>query len=75
MAVQLTPELEQRLEHIAQETRRSPEELTLSAVQALVEDYEEQLAAVKESDEQFERGEFFSQDEVLEHLRKRFAKA
>ena len=75
MAVQLTPELEQRLEQIACETQSSPEALTQAAVQALVEDYEEQVAAVKEADERFARGEFLPHEEVVALFRKRFAKA
>jgi predicted transcriptional regulator len=75
MALQLTPALEQRLEHLAAETNRSSNELAQSVMEAYVEDHEDLVAAVKEADEEFERGEFLPHEEVVAQFAKHFAKA
>ncbi len=74
MALELSPALEQKLEHLAAQTHRSPGELAHNALEAYLADYEEQLAAVKEADEQFERGEFIPHEQVVAMFRERFAK-
>ena len=75
MALQLTPDLEQKLENLAAESHVSPDELAQTAVENFVAEYEELSAAVKEADEEFERGDFVSHEEVVAMFAKRFAKA
>ena len=75
MALQLPAALEQRLAHLATEVHRSPDELAQEAVEVFVASHEEFLAAIKEADEEFERGEFLSHKEVVAIFEKRFNKA
>jgi len=75
MAIQLTPALEQRLQHIAAETKRTPEEIAEYATEVYVSDYEELRAAVQEADDQIARGECVPHEKVVALFRKRFAGA
>ena len=75
MALQLTPDLEQKLERLAAQSHVSPDELAQTAVEHFVSEYEELAAAVKEADEDFERGDYVPHEEVVAMFAKRFAKA
>ena len=75
MSLQLTPDLEQKLEQLAAESHVSPDELAQTAMEAFVSEYEELAAAVKEADEDFERGDYVPHEEVVAMFAKRFAKA
>lgn len=75
MAIRLTPALEQRLQHLADETHRTPEEIAEDAMDIYVSDYEELRAAVQEADDEIARGECVPHEEVVARFEKRFAKA
>ena len=75
MSIHLTPALALSLQQIAAETHTSPDELTQSAMEAFVAEYQEIRDAVKESDEQFERGDFLPHEEVVSRFAKRFTEA
>jgi len=75
MEIQLTPALASNFQQMAAETQTSPEELTQSTMEPLVAEYKEIRDAVRESDEQFERGEFLSHEEVGNHFAKRFQRS
>lgn len=75
MSLQLTPDLEEKLQHLAAESHVSPDALAQSAVQEFIAEYEELATAVKEADDEFERGDYVSHEEVVAMFAKRFAKA
>jgi predicted transcriptional regulator len=75
MSIHLTPALSLSLEQIAAETHTSPEELTQSTMEAFVAEYEEVREAVRQSDAEFERGDFLSHEEVVARFAKRFTEA
>jgi len=74
MALNLTPSTEAKLQHLAAEIHRSPDDLAESAVQALFAEYDELRREVERADEEFERGEFLPHQEVVALFAKRFAK-
>jgi predicted transcriptional regulator len=75
MSIHLTPAIEQKLNHLAAETLRSPDELAESAMEAFFADYDDLHREVKLADEEFERGEFLPHEEVVALFARRFAKA
>ena len=65
MPVQLTPDLERRLEHLAAETHRSPNELAQQAVSSYIRYVEDLLADVRAGDSSAERDGVLTSEQVL----------
>ena len=70
MAVHLTPAQEQRLQHLAAETHRTPDELAQEGVDRFLA-YEEDLhAAVKRGREDIVAGRLLEHEEVFARINK-----
>jgi predicted transcriptional regulator len=75
MSLHLTPELERRLEQLAAQTGRTPEDLTVEALDLFVTEQEESIAAIREGDDDIARGNVLSHEEVVARFERRFSKA
>ncbi len=75
MALQLTPALEQRLEHLAAETNRSPADLAHEAITSYLQHIETLALDVREGDESAERDGVLSTAQVMERITKRYQAA
>lgn len=75
MALQLTPDLEQRLEHLAAESHCSPDELAQEALDRFVSYREDLLATLQQARESADRDGWLTSEEVLERIAKRFKAA
>jgi predicted transcriptional regulator len=75
MPLHLTPELEQRLEQVAAQSGRTPEELAHEALDRFVTEQEEILAAIQEGDDDIAAGRVLDHEEVVARFEKRFSKA
>jgi predicted transcriptional regulator len=68
MAVHLTPAQEQRLAHLAAQTEQTPDELAQQAVENFLTYQEAFLAAVKDGDDDFARGDVLEHEEVVAQI-------
>jgi predicted transcriptional regulator len=70
MALQLPPELEQRVTRIAHESARNPADVLADIVSSALElDSDEELwAAVADSDAEFARGEGIPHEQVVQEM-------
>jgi predicted transcriptional regulator len=71
MAISLTPALEQRLEHLAAEIHRTPDELAQEALDSYMHHIEGLTASVREGEQSAEREGWLSHEEVFARLNKR----
>ena len=74
MAVHLTPALEQRLEHLANESHRSSDELAQEALESYLAHIEALIAEVRAGDESAEREGWLSNEEVFARIKERLLK-
>jgi predicted transcriptional regulator len=74
MTLQLTPALEQRLEHLASQGRRTPEELAREVISEYLEHVETLSAEVREAEEEADRAGWLTAEQVLERIENRFRK-
>ena len=72
MEVQLAPETESQLNRLARETGRSAEQVVLDAVERLLREDTEFIAAVQEGFDSLDRSEFLTHDEVGARMRRLF---
>lgn len=68
MPLHLTPELEQRLEQLAAQTDRTPEEIALEGMDRFLAYEEEILAAVKKGEEDIAAGRVLEHHEVVARI-------
>ena len=68
MALQLTPALEQRLEYLAAQTHRSPEELAEEGMDRFLYQEEQIQAAVKRGRADIAAGRFVEHEEAVAFL-------
>ena len=68
MILLLTPDLEQRLEHLAAKTHRSANEIAQQAVSNYIQDVEDLLTYVREGDTSAEHDGVFSSEQVLARI-------
>ena len=74
MDVHLTPAQEQRLEQLAVQSNRTPDELAREALDGYLTHIESLAAAVREGEESAERDGWLTHEEVFERLNKRLQK-
>lgn len=74
MDVHLTSAQEQRLQHLAAETHRTPDELAQEALDGYLKHIEALTAAVREGEESAERDGWLPHEEVFKRLKKRLLK-
>ena len=65
MALHLTPALEQRLEHLAAHTHRSPDELAQEGVEALLDHEERSATLIARGQADIAAGRVVSHEEVV----------
>jgi predicted transcriptional regulator len=65
MTVHLAPEIEQKLQDIASQTERSPDDLAQEAVENFITYRKSFVAAVREGIAAADRGELHDNDEVM----------
>jgi len=75
MTLQLTPGLEQRLEHLAAQTHRSPDELAQEAIDLYLQRVELLTTEVREAEEEADREGWLTSEEVLQRIQTRFQKS
>jgi predicted transcriptional regulator len=75
MPLHLTPELEQRLQQLAAQSGRTPEQLAQEALDLFLTEQEEILAAIQEGDDDIASGNVLPHEEVVARFEKRFSKA
>jgi len=68
MTLQLTPALEQRLEQLAVQANRTPDELAQEAIDHFLTYQEHFLAAVKEGDDDISRGDIVTHENVVAQI-------
>ncbi|SEG05424.1 Predicted transcriptional regulator [Bryocella elongata] len=68
MSVALTPEQEQRLQHLAAQTSLSPDELAQRGVDRFLDQEEELLLAVKRGDEDIAAGRTVEHEVVVARI-------
>jgi len=74
MTLHLAPELEQKLQYLAAQTERTPDELAQEAVENYLKRIEALATAVREGEESAEREGWLTHDEVFDRLNKRLLK-
>jgi predicted transcriptional regulator len=75
MAVHLTPAQEQRLEQLAAQSNRTPDELAQEAFDSYLKHIEALSGAVREGEESAERDGWVPHEEVFDRLNKRLRKS
>ncbi len=65
MTVHLAPEIEQKLQHLAAQSERTPDELAQEAVQNYIQYREHFVTAVREGLAAADRGELHDHDDVM----------
>jgi predicted transcriptional regulator len=75
MSLQLTPELEQRLESLATAIHRSPDELANEALEDYVQRLETLKKAVRTGQESAERDGWLTTEEVFDRLNRRLLRS
>jgi predicted transcriptional regulator len=75
MTLHLTPAQEQRLQQLAAESHRTPDELAQEAVDSYLNHLETLAAEVQEGEASAERDGWLTHEEVFERLHKRIQKA
>ena len=73
MALHLTPALQERLEHLASEAHRSPDDLAQEVMENYLTEQEDLRAALHEAEDQIDRGEFLTHEEVFARINKLLA--
>ena len=68
MPVQLKPEQEERLQHLAERTSRTPDQLAQEVVERFLADEEDLEAAVQRGREDIAAGRLIEHDEVLARI-------
>jgi predicted transcriptional regulator len=68
MSLQLTPDLEQKLEHLAAETRRSPDDLAQEGLEQFLAQEEDILATVRRGRDDFAAGRVHEHDMVVARI-------
>lgn len=68
MTLQLTPALEQRLEHLAAQTRRSPEELAQEGMDRFLAQEEQILTVIERGRADIAAGRLLETEEVFSHV-------
>lgn len=74
MTLQLTPELERKLEQLATEMHRSPSELAQEAIDHYLQSADTFAFEVREAEEEADREGWLSSEQVKERLEQRFRK-
>ena len=75
MTLHLTPAVEQRLEHLAAEVHRTPDELAEEAIDGYLKHIEVLTAEVREGHDSAERDGWLTHEEVFHRLRNRLQKS
>ena len=75
MSLQLTPALEQRLGHLAEQTHRSLDELAHEAIDLYLQHIELLTVEVREAEEEADREGWLTSEEVLQRIQTRFQKS
>ena len=74
MVIHLTPALEQRLEHLAAEVHRTPDELAQEALDSYLAHVEALSAEIREGEESADREGWLSNEEVFARIKQRLLK-
>lgn len=75
MSIQLSPVLEERLEHLAAVTNQTAEEVAKEAIEAYLKRIDMLTAAVNEAEATADRDGWLTHEEVFERLDKRLLKS
>ena len=75
MAIQFTPDQEQRLNQLAATSNRTADELAQEAISGYLNHVESLITAVREGEESAERDGWIPHEEVFERLNKRLLKS
>jgi predicted transcriptional regulator len=73
MTLELPPALEQELKSLAIESQRSPNEIAEEALASFISSRKQRLALIRQGEEDFARGDFFTSEEVHAHIEEMFA--
>ena len=74
MAVQITPAIEQQLQHLAASQERSLDEVANEAILGYLESQASLAADIREAEEVAERDGWIEHDEVVRRINERLAK-
>ncbi len=73
MEIQLTPEQENLLSQLATDKGKSPDTLASEVIGDYLDDETRLVAAVKLGEEELERGEYFTSEQVGTHIAQLFS--